>query len=72
MVWEDLQIETIAEIPGKILLRNVLIRKEMTRNRITILKLVQTKIKFGYFNGINGPTGDRVKSKRIGNQIRCK
>ena len=72
MVWEDLQIEAIAKIPGEILLRNVLVRKEMTRNLITILKLVQTKIKFGYFNGINGPTGDRVKSKRIGNQIRCK
>ena len=65
MVWQDLQIETIAKIPGETLLRNVLVRKEMTRNWIVILKLVQTKIKFDYFNGINGPTGDRVKSKRL-------
>ena len=52
MVWEELQIEAIAKIPGEILLRNVLVRKEMTRNLITILKLVQTKIKFGNFNGM--------------------
>ena len=68
--WEPWK--SIAKIPGEILLRIVQVRREMTRNWITILKLVQTKIKFGYFNGMNGPTGDRVKSKRIGNQIRCK